>query len=147
MSKAIAVAKPSIESVGAESHQPSPHATKSRKQKLIDAPRQSKHLPTRRPPSMIFSHGRLVSSRLSRRSHPDCRATHIITFDTESPCVGQALLDLAPEFSSFIAKLRCSRPEHTLLLRLQRVPPISFSQKARAISPRAPTVYAGASYG
>src|SRR5215831_9268460 len=75
MSKAIAVAKPSIESVGAESHQPSPHATKSRKQKLIDAPRQSKHLPTRRPPSMIFSHGRLVSSRLSRRSHPDCRAT------------------------------------------------------------------------
>jgi AraC-like DNA-binding protein len=24
---------------------------------------------------MIFSHGRLVSSRLSRRSHPDCRAT------------------------------------------------------------------------
>src|SRR6516162_7081977 len=41
MSKAIAVAKPSIESVGAESHQPSPHATKSRKQKLIDAPRQS----------------------------------------------------------------------------------------------------------
>src|SRR5215475_2275837 len=75
MSKAIAVAKPSIESEGAESHQPSPHATKSRRQKLIDAPRQSKHLPTRRPPSMIFSHGRLVSSRLSRRSHPDCRAT------------------------------------------------------------------------
>src|SRR5215468_373734 len=75
MSKAIAVAKPSIESEGAESHKPSPHATKSRKQKLIDAPRQSKHLPTRRPPSMIFSHGRLVSSRLSRRSHPDCRAT------------------------------------------------------------------------
>jgi hypothetical protein len=24
---------------------------------------------------MITSHGRLVSSRLSRRSHPDCRAT------------------------------------------------------------------------
>ena len=24
---------------------------------------------------MIISHGRLVSSRLSRRSHPDCRAT------------------------------------------------------------------------
>src|SRR5258708_23599233 len=26
---------------------------------------------------MITSHGRLVSSRLSRRSHPDCRATLI----------------------------------------------------------------------
>src|SRR5713226_3064513 len=44
-------------------------------QKLIDAPRQSKRLPTRQPASMITSHGRLVSPRLSRRSHPDCRAT------------------------------------------------------------------------
>src|SRR6516165_2403146 len=78
MSKAIAVAKPSIESVGAESHQPSPHATKSRKQKLIDAPRQSntsvKALaneavtvndhPTR-PPRLILIVAP-VSSRLSR---------------------------------------------------------------------------------
>src|SRR5262252_8811008 len=90
MSKAIAGAKPSIESEGAESHQPSPHATKSRKQKLIDAPRQSKHLPTRRPPSMIILHGRLVSSRLSRRSHPDCRATTAvadITNPKRSPAV------------------------------------------------------------
>src|SRR5215467_5722288 len=41
MSKVIAVAKPSIESAGAENHQPSQHATNSRKQNLIDAPRHS----------------------------------------------------------------------------------------------------------
>ena len=44
------------------------------RQKLIVAQRQSKRLPTRRPASIITSLGRLVSSRLSRRSHPDCRA-------------------------------------------------------------------------
>ena len=51
------------------------HTKHSRESKLIDVPRQSKRLPTRRTPAMIISHGRLVSSRLSRRSHPDCRAT------------------------------------------------------------------------
>src|SRR6516164_1666796 len=75
MSKAIGVVKPSSESVGAAGHQPSPQIRKLTK--LIDAQRQSKRLPTRRPPSMIISHGRLVSSRLSRRSHPDCRATYV----------------------------------------------------------------------
>src|SRR5262249_15507473 len=66
MSKAIAVAKPSSESAAAESQQPLPHETQSRKQKQIDAPRQSKRLPTRRTPLMIISHG--------RSSHSDCRA-------------------------------------------------------------------------
>src|SRR5215471_8193862 len=90
MSKVIAVAKPSIESAGAESHQPSPHATNSRKQNLIDAPRQSKHIgqstsvkalaneaatvndhPTR-PPRLIQIVAP-VSSRLSR----DTEASHV----------------------------------------------------------------------
>jgi hypothetical protein len=31
-------------------------------------------LPRRRPSSIVAPLGRLVSSRLSRRSHPDCRA-------------------------------------------------------------------------
>src|SRR6516162_8185024 len=102
MSKAIAVAKPSIESVGAESHQPSPHATKSRKQKLIDAPRQSntsvKALaneavtvndhPTR-PPRLILIVAP-VSSRLSRdkweaqrasRSAPQRAVTEFVTVE------------------------------------------------------------------
>src|SRR6516165_11447598 len=90
MSKAIAVAKPSIESVGAESHQPSPHATKSRKQKLIDAPRQSntsvKALaneavtvndhPTR-PPRLILIVAP-VSSRLSRDTLKWCMCIDLV---------------------------------------------------------------------
>jgi hypothetical protein len=38
---------------------------------LIVAARQSKRLLLRRPASIITSLGRLVSSRLTRRSHPD----------------------------------------------------------------------------
>jgi IstB-like ATP binding protein len=55
---------------------PSAHATikKRKRPKLIDAPRQSKRLPKRRPASTIASLGGLVSSWLTRRSHPDCRA-------------------------------------------------------------------------
>src|SRR5208282_914693 len=74
MSKAIAAEKPSIESVGVAGHQPTRQSRKQRRKKLIDAPRQSKCLPKHRPASIITSLGCLVSSRLSRRSHPDCRA-------------------------------------------------------------------------
>jgi len=35
-------------------------------------------LPRRRPSSIVAPLGRLVSSRLSRRSHPDCRAITVI---------------------------------------------------------------------
>src|SRR6516225_1453319 len=107
MSKAIAVAKPSIESVGAESHQPSPHATKSRKQKLIDAPRQSntsvKALaneavtvndhPTR-PPRLILIVAP-VSSRLSRDSHcPVCAGWP----DGRTPLLGLCRTDPCSNF-------------------------------------------------
>src|SRR5271154_2352509 len=74
MSRAIAAAKPSIENVVAAGHQPTRQSRKQRAQKLIDAPRQSKRLPKHRPASIIASLGCRVSSRLSRRSHPDCRA-------------------------------------------------------------------------
>src|SRR6516225_1669700 len=96
MSKAIGVVKPSSESVGAAGHQPSPQIRKLTK--LSDAQRQSKRLPTRRPPSMIISHGRLVSSRLSRRSHPDCRATACLY---EAPRVKR--LVVINTFSSFLS--------------------------------------------
>src|SRR5215468_8428625 len=89
MSKVIAVAKPSIESAGAESNQPSPHATNSTKQNLIDAPRHSstsiKALaneaatvndhPTR-PPRLIQI-AAPVSSRLSRDR--SCSLVHTAT--------------------------------------------------------------------
>jgi len=42
---------------------------------VFSALSEEEALPTRRPASMINPHGRLVSPRLSRRSHPDCRAT------------------------------------------------------------------------
>src|SRR5208282_5091218 len=80
MSKAIAAEKPSIESVGVAGHQPTRQSRKQRRKKLIDAPRQSKCLPKHRPASIITSLGCLVSSRLSRRSHPDCRAIEDPTF-------------------------------------------------------------------
>src|SRR5579863_8686595 len=74
MSRAIAVARPSIESAAVVGQLPTRQSRKPRKPKLIDVPRQSKALPRRRPSSIVAPLGRLVSSRLTRRSHPDCRA-------------------------------------------------------------------------
>src|SRR3954471_18826121 len=76
MSKAIAVERQSTGSADADGHPSTPRSTNPKSPKNpTDVPRQSKLLPTRRPPLMIKPHGRLVSSRLTRQSHPDCRAT------------------------------------------------------------------------
>src|SRR5579863_6634487 len=83
MSRAIAVARPSIESAAVVGQLPTRQSRKPRKPKLIDVPRQSKALPRRRPSSIVAPLGRLVSSRLTRRSHPDCRAIYRIVEATE----------------------------------------------------------------
>src|SRR3954449_7841599 len=76
MSKAIAVERQSTGSADADGHPSTPRSTNPKSPKNpTGVPRQSKLLPTRRPPLMIKPHGRLVSSRLTRQSHPDCRAT------------------------------------------------------------------------
>src|SRR5216684_5068856 len=73
MSKAIVAARPSIESALAAGHQPT---RQSRKQRRPKTDASIKALPKPRPASIIPPLGCLVSSRLSRRSHPDCRAIH-----------------------------------------------------------------------
>src|SRR3954463_6345731 len=80
MSKAIAVERQSTGSADADGHPSTPRSTNPKSPKNpTDVPRQSKLLPTRRPPLMIKPHGRLVSSSLTRQSHPDCRATGFST--------------------------------------------------------------------
>src|SRR5229473_155450 len=71
MSKAIVAARPSIESALAAGHQPT---RQSRKQRRPKTDASIKALPRPRPASIIPPLGCLVSPRLTRRSHPDCRA-------------------------------------------------------------------------
>src|SRR5579864_6862639 len=92
MSRAIAVARPSIESAAVVGQLPTRQSRKPRKPKLIDVPRQSKALPRRRPSSIVAPLGRLVSSRLTRRSHPDCRAI-VERFERNTP-LGQLALEV-----------------------------------------------------
>src|SRR3954471_7283864 len=79
MSKAIVAVKPSTENGLVAGHPCTPRLIQlTSSKKPIDVQPQSRRLPTRRPPLMIAPHGRLVSSRLTRQSHPDCRATALL---------------------------------------------------------------------
>src|SRR5260370_24930877 len=74
MSRAIAAARPSIKSAVAAGRQPTPQSTKQTRPMADCRSASIKALPRRRPASIIPPLRRLVSPRLTRRSHPDCRA-------------------------------------------------------------------------
>src|SRR5438046_400336 len=69
MSRAIAAARPSIESAVVAGHQPTPQPRKQKSQKLINLPRQSKL--AKATASVNYHSARPASS------HPDCRAVLI----------------------------------------------------------------------
>src|SRR5216683_4979188 len=74
MSRAIAAARPSIKSAVAAGRQPTPQSTKQTRPMADCRSASIKALPRRRPAAIIPPLRRLVSPRLTRRSHPDCRA-------------------------------------------------------------------------
>src|SRR3981081_1722842 len=74
MSRAIAAARPSIKSAVAAGRQPTPQSTKQTVPMADCRSASIKALPRRRPAAIIPPLRRLVSPRLTRRSHPDCRA-------------------------------------------------------------------------
>src|SRR5712675_1204436 len=82
MSRAIAAARPSIASAAAADQQLTPQSRKPRPPKTDRRSTSIKALPRPKPASMIDPLGRLVSSRLSRQSHPDCRAIQAFTNDS-----------------------------------------------------------------
>src|ERR1700716_2127571 len=83
MSRAIAAARPSIKSAVAAGRQPTPQSTKQTRPMADCRSASIKALPRRRPAAIIPPLRRLVSPRLTRRSHPDCRAIKIYGADFE----------------------------------------------------------------